>query len=403
MTPTVTNSSAELNNSTDTDRRKLDRRLKAAGIAAPFVAITDGTKRSAVDHTKPENQYSIGAIDGTYGVMPVDRLGFIDIDVPIDELPAPVRRLVDENPTFTVRSPHGGEHHYYAIDGAPSNSTEQWGELRTDRQYVVGAGSTIDHAHCGDCGCSGEGQYRITDDRPIATIDAADLEPIIDRSEPTKTRAPDGRETDPTADHGDHRIDRRISKAKRSKHGERFTALYEGRYRDAGYSDRSDAEAELVCRLGFWLEQNRSDVKAAMNRSCREHPQADVNGARKWLTGSESYRETTLELIDEVDRTYSGSDSKNGFRPSFSKLTSEYVLDALMDLGLASSGEIAEHPKVDRSKRSVQRVLQSYQNTDDEYGDIVSSVRDGRSVRYYAFEGTFLGEADRREVDRLTE
>ena len=394
MTPTVANLSSKFNNSTETDRRKLDRRLKAAGITAPFVAITDGTKRSAVDHTKPENQYSIGAIDGTYGVMPIGRLGFVDIDT--DDPPEPVERLVGENPTFTVESPHGGEHHYYQIDGETSNAMEQWGELRVDRQYVIGAGSTIDHDQCGDCGYSGEGRYSIIDDRPIATIDASDLEPITDRSEPTETQARDAHETDPTADHGDHRIDRRISKAKNSKHGERFTALYEGRYTDAGYSDRSDAEAELVCRLAFWLKQNRSDVKAAMNRACREHPQADVNGARKWLTGSESYRETTLELIDEVDRTYSGSDSKNGFRPPFSKLTSEYVLDALMDLGLASSDEIAEHPKVDRSKRSVQRVLRSYQDTNDEYGEVVASVRDGRSIRYYAFEGAFLDDKERR-------
>jgi hypothetical protein len=140
-----------------------------------------------------------------------------------------------------------------------------------------------------------------------------------------------------------------------------------------------------------------------MNRACREHPQADVNGPRKWLAGSDSYRETTLELVDEVDRTYSGSASKPGFRPAVSKLTSECVLDALMDLGLATSAEIAAHEKVDRSKRSVQRALKSYQETDDEYGDVVSSVRDGRSIRYFAFEGAFLDAGDRKELDRLTD
>ena len=401
MTPTVDKSVTKDNNSIGSDRNEVDRRLREIGITEPFVAITDGTKRSAVDHTKPENQYSIGAIDGTYGVMPVDRLGFVDIDT--DDPPEPVERLVGENPTFTVESPHGGEHHYYQIDGETSNAMEQWGELRVDRQYVIGAGSTIDHDQCGDCGYSGEGRYSIIDDRPIATIDASDTEPITDRSEPTKTRARVAGETDIGGDHGDHHIVRRITKAQNSKHGERFTALYEGRYTDAGYSDRSDAEAELILRLAYWFKKNWSDVRAAINRSCREHPQADVNGARKWLSGSDSYRESTLELVDEVDRTYSGSDSKNGFRPAFSKLTSEYILDALMDLGLASSGEIAAHEKVDRSKRSVQRVLRSYQNTDDEYGDVVSSVRDGRSIRYYAFEGTFLDAADRKELDRLTE
>jgi hypothetical protein len=396
MTPTVNKSVTKVNNSVDFDRSSVSRRLGEAGITGCYIDIEAGTKRSAVDHTKPENQYPIEALGRTYGVMPVDRLGFIDIDT--DTPPEPVDRLINEHPTFTVKSPHGGEHHYYLIDGALSNSTEQWGELRTDRQYVVGAGSTIDHAHCDECGHSGEGQYRVTDDRPIATIDASDLEPITDRSETTEARATDARETDLTGDHGDHRIARRITKAKDSKHGERFTALYEGRYRDAGYSDRSDAEAELVMRLAFWLQQNRSDVRAAMNRACQEHPRADVNGARKWLVRDGEYRNSTLELVENVDRTYSGSDSTPGFRPTFSKLTSEYVLDALLDLGLASSAEIAEHPKVDRSLSQVQRVLRSYQDTDDEYGEVVSKVRDGRSIRYYAFEGTFLSEDERIEA-----
>jgi hypothetical protein len=123
-----------------------------------------------------------------------------------------------------------------------------------------------------------------------------------------------------------------------------------------------------------------------------------VNGARKWLVRDGEYRDSTLELVDEVDRSYSGSDSEAGFRPEFSRLTSEYVLDALLDLGVATSAEIAAHERVDRSNRQVRRVLRSYQDTGDEYGEVVSQVRDGRSIRYFAFEGIFLDSEERREA-----
>jgi hypothetical protein len=398
MTPTV-NKSVTKDNSIGSDRNEVDRRLREIGITEPFVAITDGTKRSAVDHTDPANQYSIGAIDGTYGVMPIGCLGFVDIDT--DDPPEPVTRLIDQHQTFTVKSPHGGEHHYYQIDGETSNAREQWGEIRAESWYVVGPGSVIDHAQCDDCGYSGEGRYDVIADRPIVSIDAGEFDQLADRTSEAIERPMGVDESDLYS--ADHHIDRRIQKAKHSKHGARFTALWEGRYRDVGYSDRSDAEAELILRLAYWFKKNRSDVRAAMNRACREHSQADVNGPRKWLAGSDSYRESTLELIENVDRTYSGSASKPGFRPAVSKLTSEYVLDALMDLGLATSAEIAAHEKVDRSKRSVQRALKSYQETDDEYGDVVSSVRDGRSIRYFAFEGAFLDAGDRKELDRLTD
>ena len=394
MTPTVSKSVTKGNNSIGSDRNEVDRRLREIGITEPFVAITDGTKRSAVDHTDPANQYPLGEIDGTYGVMPIGRLGFVDIDT--DDPPEPVDRLIDQHQTFTVKSPHGGEHHYYQIDGETSNATEQWGELRVDRQYVIGAGSTIDHAQCRDCERTGESQYRVIDDRPIASIDAGELDQLADRTSEAIERPMGVDESD--LDSADHHIDRRIEKAKHSKHGERFTALWEGRYRDVGYSDRSDAEAELILRLAFWFKKNRSDLRAAMNRACREHPQADVNGPRKWLAGSDSYRETTLELVDEVDGTYSGSDSEAGFRPEFSRLTSEYVLDALFDLGLASSAEIAEHPTVDRSLSQVQRVLRSYRET-----GAVTQVRDGRRRFYFAAGGVFLDEDQRELVELLSD
>jgi DNA-binding transcriptional ArsR family regulator len=316
--------------------------------------------------------------------MPVGFLGFLDVDT--DDPPEPVTRLVDRNPTFTVKTPHGGKHHYYSIDGEAPNARQEWGEIRASNWYIVGPGSTIDHGECGDCALAGEGEYCVTNDRPIATIDATDLELLADRST-------EEIETDLGGDHGDYHTDRRIQKAKEAKYGDRFTALWEGRYREVGHSDRSTAEAELVARLAFWLQSNRGEVSRAMDRACREYPRADVNGARKWLTRGESYREPTLDLIDTVDRSYSGSASESGFRPDFSKLTSEYVLDALLDIGLASSEEIAAHSKVDRSRSQVQRVLRSYRET-----GVVSQVRDGRSIRYFAFEGTFLDAEERIEA-----
>jgi DNA-binding transcriptional ArsR family regulator len=192
-----------------------------------------------------------------------------------------------------------------------------------------------------------------------------------------------------------------VDRAKEAKHGDRFTALWNGEYREVGHvaddgsADRSTAEAELVMRLAFWLHKKRSDVANAMDRACREHPRTGDGQARKWLARRDGYRDSTLDLISEVDNTYEGSVGLPGWRPDVSKITSERVLDAVLDLGLATSAEITEHESVDRSRRQVRRALSTYKAT-----GVVSEVRDGRRILYYGLDGSFLSDEQREFVAR---
>ena len=376
------------------DRDVIDRRLRQIGTVDPFIHIANGTKRSTTDHTKPANQYPLDDLTGSYGVMPTGSLAIVDIDTgPM--LPDGLREWLEANPTLTVESPHEGRHLYYDTGEHVGNSGEAWGELRADGWYVVGPGSVIDHAHCGGCAWSGQGRYEIIEDRPIATVDGGTLRSFLDietgEASPTYEIDLDGE--DATL----KRVYPAVDRAKEAKHGDRFSALWEGKYREVGHvaddgtADRSTAEAELVMRLAFWLQQRRDEVANAMDRACSEHPRTADGQARKWLARRDGYRDQTLDLIQEVDNTYDGSPGPAGWRPDVSKITSERVLDALLDLGLATSAEITSHSSVDRSRRQVRRALATYKET-----GVVSEVRDGRSVRYFALDGAFLDDEQRR-------
>ena len=421
MTPTVNKSVTKDNNSIGSDRNEVDRRLREIGITQPFVTITDGTKRSAVDHTDPANQYPLGEIDGTYGVMPIDSLGFVDIDT--DDPPEPVDRLIAENPTFTVKSPHGGEHHYYDIDGKTSNAREQWGEIRAESWYVVGPGSTIDHGHCGDCGYAGESRYRVIDDRPIASIDAGDIDQLADRS---TTDAPTTRvdeselgETDLAGDHGDHHIGRRLRKARTSwDQAEQFRQLWNGEYKQAGFTtddgdaDRSTAEFRFSEMLGWWFDDDTGTVNQCVDRSCAETSNTADGQVRKFIDpeAPDGYRQATISAACNHETCYDPGAIRTGpnpdrvtymmsdRRPEVSYVTKNGVMDALMDLGAAKKSELVEHPAVDRERSQVVEALRQYRQD-----DLVTCVKGAvdRRERYYHLAGieSIIPDQKRRLMD----
>jgi DNA-binding transcriptional ArsR family regulator len=380
------------------DRDVINQRLRELGIQNPYIHIANGTKQSTTDHTDPANQYALDDLVGSYGIMPLGSLAIVDIDTR-SLMPDDLREWIEANPTLTVESPHEGRHLYFDATGDIGDSYEDWGELRADGCYVVGPGSSIDHEGCGGCAYSGEGRYEIIANRPIATVDGGTLREFMDLSTgeavPTYEIDTDGEDTTLT------RVYPNVDRAKEAKHGDRFTALWNGEYREVGHvaddgsADRSTAEAELVMRLAFWLHKKRSDVANAMDRACRENPRTGDGQARKWLARRDGYRDSTLDLISEVDNTYEGSVGVPGWRPDVSKITSERVLDAVLDLGLATSAEITEHESVDRSRRQVRRALSTYKAT-----GVVSEVRDGRRILYYGLDGSFLTDEQREFVAR---
>ena len=395
----MTFSSAVDKSATVRDRDVIDRRLRQIGVERPYIHVADGTKASTTDHTKPANQYPLDDLTGSYGIMPLRSLAIVDIDTR-SMVPDDLRDWIEANPTLAVQSPHEGQHLYFDATGDIGDSYEDWGELRADGCYVVGPGSSIDHEGCGGCAYSGEGRYEIIANRPIATVDGGALREFMSfatgEATPTYEIDTDGEDTTLT------RVYPNVDRAKESKHGDRFSALWRGDYREVGHvaddgsADRSTAEAELVMRLAFWLQKKRADVANAMDRACREHPRTADGQARKWLVRRDGYRDQTLDLITEVENTYEGSPGPAGWRPDVSKITSERVLDALLDLGLATSAEITSHSSVDRSRRQVRRALATYKET-----GAVSEVRDGRRRLYFAFDGGFLSDEQRDFIERL--
>jgi putative DNA primase/helicase len=171
----------------DEARDRLIARLREAELdTCRFIPVKDGEKAS-IDH----NQRALSEISGNYGVYAGG--GLVDVDIDdydgdhdtdvLDRLPA----------TFTVETPHGGEHRYYhvtgpvgkavsGVTGGKANATPSWGEVRLHNQYTVGPGSQLagcSKEWCSDCAKPDGGYYTILHDRPVSTIAADELADVL--------------------------------------------------------------------------------------------------------------------------------------------------------------------------------------------------------------------------------
>ncbi|MFP9190794.1 bifunctional DNA primase/polymerase [Natrialbaceae archaeon A-CW1-1] len=157
-------------------------RLKEAGLSTErFINLKEGRKQS-YDHT----QRVPGAVTGNYGIYCGQGLLGVDIDDPDAWADTPSTENLPV--TFTVSTPHGGQHRYFrmaaeipwligARTGGSLNLSPPWGDLYASK-YLVGPGSEL--SDCGKSGCKAcspydPGRYEITADRPIATVSREDL------------------------------------------------------------------------------------------------------------------------------------------------------------------------------------------------------------------------------------
>ncbi|WP_139835157.1 bifunctional DNA primase/polymerase [Halorubrum ezzemoulense] len=161
------------------------RRLNNVSVNISNIAIPlkDGTKKCYIDFTDKTHRRDLEQNLGNYAVFAHGRLHFIDID---DKDKAPDKLLKNTQDTFSVSSPHGS-HRWVVSDDVLPNVDEDWGEIRSQNQYVVGPGTEIhgiregkDCPNPGEC-CSPEdpGIYRIQNDAPIQQISKDDLEDWI--------------------------------------------------------------------------------------------------------------------------------------------------------------------------------------------------------------------------------
>lgn len=321
-----------------------------------------------------------------------DGLLFVDLDDYGEGIEAPDG--IDDFPkTLTVETPHGGTHQYYVTSENIENHQEEWGEIRANNQYVVGPGSQLkdcDKDHH-DCSLPTEGRYEIIRDCPIATIDWDHIRSLVavggessqkdSRSQQQSRLSPTGKEPDEVIDFS---VDDRRQKMFDSKHGERIRALWEGRYSEAGYSDRSTAEAALVSHLGFWMNGNTRIVAGLMDEACEEYPEADVNGPRKWSKAQTIYRERTLKLAKHLHYYQPASEQQShDDRPIVSWVTENRVFGALLQIEPATTEDLVNHKYVDRGKRQVRNCLSELEKR-----DIITYKRDGRRTYYEISDDT---------------
>lgn len=212
---------------------------------------------------------------------------FVDHDD--DAFPSPT-----SEPTLEVLSGSGrGTHETYRNAGDVRNARvgDNYGEIRAENWYVVTPGSVHPSG----------GVYHLLEDRDIATL--ADNE-LDDSMRPAAARSDRDQDAPTAADLGetgemptDETIQERLEKAFANSHdGERIKQVYNGRYRTAGFDDRSAAEFWLANRLDSWVAHgNERLVRSLMDRA----------NLQKWPERpDESYRRSVLSQVGRQDWYY---------------------------------------------------------------------------------------------------
>lgn len=357
---------------------RVAKRLREAGLSDErFIQLRPGSKEP-----RSHNQYGPNELDekGGYGVYSGDGLVIIDIDpYEVEELP---EWLDDLPPTFTVKSPHDGEHRYYATDEPITNHRFDGGSIRADNWYAVGPGTTLTSCDKDWHNCSKDdaGGYKIHRETAIATITTAAFSDTDAESPTLETNADlETITTDITAvEEIDAPFGKLQTRLRTFLDDETRKALWVGRYTDAGFDDRSDAEASLAYHLGWFFEGDPDVVRQLMSLACNQHPLTDRGEKRKWIDRPDaSYHEPTLRLPDYAD-PYEPPMSPVGKRPKVSFVARDDVMLTVAEIGPATTTEIANHDRVDVKKRQVLNALNELEDV-----GIVEWEKRGRAPVYY--------------------
>ena len=387
-------------------------RLVEAGVTQPpFVDVVDGGK-ACYEH---DIRYTVPPA-GNYGVKPVGQLVMLDLDTDEADGPFPV----DLPPTFTVGSPHGGEHRYYLTDADLGDRGANWWSIRAGGWFCVGPRSAVDHDdYCDDdCSRTGLGTYTIIEDRPIRRLDTETVAALVDaaggsgeddcpRQSTAEVVSPcstddsrpstdqDGSSTGTDAEGASNESmststilsddeRQRVRAMFDGRRGKERRTLWQGRYADADYrGDRSAAEQSLANGLAFYFENDPDAVARAMNAACEDYPGTDEGAVRKWADRRGVYRQSTVNEACTQRKTYTPPEDPLPFedRPTVSGPTLERIQRAIPDVDLPTTKAIAAHPVVDRSESQVRRGLSKLRDR----GLVIRETHpdDGRKKVYY--------------------
>lgn len=300
-------------------KHRIAERLGEAGLSTErFIDCRDGEKKS-VDHTR----HHVDEVSGEYGIYALASDGLVILDIDdYEEIEdrSGLKALHELEPTLEQGSPHGGTHRFYAAqptdDGrliskvfedtfGKTNPNPSWGEVRTANQYVVGAGSQLDgcdREDCEKCAKPDGGNYDLQNDTQIATHTASELVDVLKRDPDLTVEGEDDSDDEsgvedahdtPSVDADDGDI---LEFARACD--DKLDRLWRGDYSDYG-GDRSEAECSLAMKLGFWFQGDKRTVRNLMDRA----------NTKKWSEREDdSYRDSVLEAVDEVDEHYDPSE-----------------------------------------------------------------------------------------------
>lgn len=302
----------------------VEQRLADAGVRVERSASVEEGIKACYNH---DDQRPPTEVSGNFTVHGGGGLVILDVDVPTDDLPEWVQELP---PTFVVESPHGGHHPYYALkdDTGISNVNPDWGSIRYEGQYVVGPGSTIDHAECDDgkTNCPGEGigTYDIVVNKPIATLSGEHLEHLREACDSSGGHETSTNEyggdiitlpDDALVDEGERYICTEFTQrkdtgdlaAREIMHLLRGgTGSYELQRDDGTGINRSAAEYYTLDALygafrfrGEDGEDARKLTLAVFKRYCRENPYDKTGNVRKWLAKGDAHIEEQMDTVQE--------------------------------------------------------------------------------------------------------
>lgn len=288
-------------------------RLEESNISTKSIGIplSEGGKDCNINFTQKENRKSLKNINNNYSVYPEGDLTFVDIDDP--EI-APDKILDNTTDTFSVESPHG-EHRWVLCSDSIPNVKRDWGEIRTENQYVVGPGSYLTDCKHGCCSDSSPGVYELRNDTEIQRVTREELDEWIGGFE---TESEDNTTTTyreievPEYDSDIAQFaQKEFNKIKREstsfffdlhRRMEGGTGDLDDTLRTSGQIDRSKQDTLTVQHLyGFFkttqgYSEERS-VELAYNlytHYCESYQYTKDGQRRKWITRGENYRERTV-------------------------------------------------------------------------------------------------------------
>lgn len=331
----------------------------------------DGERGFCLYAGKPEH--------GTSGLV------FTDHDDP--------NRFPADSDTLTVISGSGtGYHQTFENTGDVRNAKGKGeldgaGEVRVYNQFVILPGSIHPSG----------GIYHVESNPGIGKLESDDLpEQLLQRSE-ISTSEPTELNTEVPNSLGeveaDFNVESRYQTMLNSAASETIVAIIEGNLSTTRFeNDRHQAEGWLAEQVGFYMSRDRNVIEQVLTSIFTKNPDTDAHGnnpcknsKRKFLL-NDHHRKQILNYATSKDSKYDPGLGITKYareeRPKVGYPIIERVSDALGDLVLARTKEIAEHPRVDRSKRHVLNTLDKIQNS-DEIPFAVKSVTDGPKRYYY--------------------